>query len=71
MSLIMKQAITGPATCMGANLAGDTSCLHTLKPDVLTTIDAALTYVKAKGLTFPNFDREDFPIGEWAQSLKA
>ena len=70
MSLIMKQAITGPAVWKGADMVGDTTWMHVLSPKVLATLDAALAHVKAKGLTFPNFSREDFPIGDWAQALK-
>jgi hypothetical protein len=70
MSLIMKQAITGPAAWKGADMVGDTSWLHALSPQVLATLDAALAHVKAKGLTFPHFGRKDFPIGDWAQPLK-
>jgi hypothetical protein len=71
MSLIMKQAITGPAAWKGADMVGDTSWVYTLSPVVLATLDTALAHVKAKGLTFPNFFREDFPIGDWAQTLLA
>jgi hypothetical protein len=71
MSLIMKQAITGPAAWKGADMVGDTSWVYPLSPDVLATLGAALAHIKAKGLTFPNFFREDFPIGDWAQTLLA
>jgi hypothetical protein len=52
-------------------MVGDTSWIYPLSPDVVATLDAALAHVKAKGLTFPNFDRGDFPIGDWAQTLLA
>jgi hypothetical protein len=71
MSLIMKQAVTGPAAWKGADMVGDTTWVCSLSPDVLATLDAALAHVKAKGLTFPNFDRDDFPIGDWAKTLLA
>lgn len=70
MSLILKQAITGPAAWKGADMQGDTSWLHLLSAQAVATLDAALAHVKAQGLTFPNFSREDFPIGDWAQALK-
>ena len=70
MSLILQQAITGPAAWKGGDMAGDTSWLHPLSAEVIATLDAALAHVKAKGLTFPNFGRDDFPIGDWAQALK-
>jgi hypothetical protein len=70
MSLIMKQPISGPAVWKGADMVRDTSWVHVLSPEVLATLAAALAHVKSKGLTFPNFGREDFPIGDWAQALK-
>lgn len=70
MSLILKQAITGPEAWKGIDMAKDTSWMHPLTADVIATLDAALAHVKAKGLTFPNFEREDFPIGHWAQQLE-
>ena len=71
MGLIMKQAITGPAAWKGADMAGDTSWLHHLSAPVLATLDAALAHVQAQGLKFPDFGKEDFPIGDWAQQLHA
>ncbi len=71
MGLIMKQAITGPAAWKGADLVGDSSWLHHLSAPVLATLDAALAHVQAQGLTFPNFGKEDFPIGDWVQQLQA
>jgi hypothetical protein len=62
MSLILKQAITGLAAWKGADIGGDTSWLHPLSAEVIATLDAALAHVKAKGLTFPNFAREDFRL---------
>ena len=71
MSLILKQVITGPAAWKGADIVGDTSWVHPLSGEVIATLDAALAHVKARGLTFPNFGREDFPIGDWVHDLKA
>ena len=71
MGLIMKQAITGPAAWKGADMVGDSPWLHHLSTSVLATLEAALAHVQAQGLTFPNFGKEDFPIGDWAQHLQA
>jgi len=70
MGLIMKQAMSGPAVWKGQDLEGDTSWVHPLSPKVLAILDAALAHVKSKGLSFPHFSREDFPIGDWAHELK-
>jgi len=69
MSLIRKTPITGPAAWKGADMAGDTSWLYQLSAEVAATLDAALAHVKARGLTFPNFGKEDFPVGDWIQVL--
>ena len=70
MSIILKTPITGPAAWKGAELAGDTSWLHQLSTQQIAALDAALAQVKARGLTFPNFGKGDFPIGEdWAKAL--
>jgi len=71
MSLILKQAITGPEAWKGADMAGDTSWLHPLSVEAIASLDTALARVKARGLTFANFGRQDFPIGDWALALTA
>ncbi len=62
MSLILKEKVTGPAVWRGVELADDQSWLHPLSDETLTVIDQALAQVKARGLTFPHFTRDDFPI---------
>lgn len=69
MSLILKTPITGPAAWKGADMVGDTSWLHRLSLQTLATLEAALAQVKSRGLSFPNFGKDDFPIGEWATAL--
>lgn len=70
MSLICKTPMTGPAVWKGADMTADTSWLHPLSADEVATLEAALVQVKARGLTFPNFGKDDFPIGDWAESLR-
>ena len=62
MSLILKQPITGPAAWRGADLAGDFAWLHQLSRASVAELDAALAHVKAQGLSFPHFSKEDFPL---------
>jgi hypothetical protein len=69
MGLILKQKITGPAAWTGQDLAGDTSWIHPLTADGIASIDAALAAVKAKGLKFPHFGKEDFPLDPQALKL--
>jgi hypothetical protein len=77
VSLILKQPITGPAAWHGADLAGDTTWLHPLSRESVAEIDAALAHVKAQGLRFPHFGKEDFPLKalepelqRWADELE-
>lgn len=67
MGIFMKQGITGPAAWKGADLVDNSAWLHHLSVPVLAILDTALAHVQAQGLTFPNFGKEDFPIGDWAQ----
>ena len=71
MSILLKTPITGPAAWKGCDLQDDTSWLHHLPQEVIDTLDAALAHVKARGLTFPDFGKDDFPIGQWGQTLQA
>lgn len=67
MSIILKQPLTGPAAWRGADLAGDTSWLHPLSADTIAAIDTALAQVKQRGLSFPHFGRDDFPLPQHVQ----
>ena len=66
MSIILKQPITGPAAWSGPDLENDRSWLQQLTPDIIDGLDHALAALKAKGLGFPDFTREDFPSARWA-----
>ncbi|MDP2417423.1 MAG: TauD/TfdA family dioxygenase [Hydrogenophaga sp.] len=70
MSLILKQPITGPAAWRGSELVGDSSWLHPLSRESVAEIDAALAHVKAQGLSFPRFGKEDFPLKTLEPELK-
>ena len=62
MSLILKEKVTGPAIWRGSELADDQSWLYQLSDATLTAIEQALVRLKANGLTFPHFSKDDFPI---------
>ena len=69
MSIILKQAITGPAAWSGKEMQGDTRWIQQLTSEAIHGLDLALDQLKAKGLRFPDFTREDFPIGPLGQLL--
>lgn len=63
MSIILNQPITGPAAWTGKDIENDPSWIRSLTQEEIDGLDAALEALKAKGLRFPDFAREDFPIG--------
>ncbi len=62
MSLILKQALTGPAAWVGADLAHENCWLHRLSAQQVAEIDAALAEVRCRNLSFPQFSAADFPL---------
>ena len=62
MSLILKQALTGPAAWVGADLAHENCWLHRLSAQQVAEIDAALAEVRRRNLSFPKFSAADFPL---------
>ena len=70
-TLIQTQPLTGPAAWRGADISRDTSWIHPLSAEAIAAIDAGLAQLKARGLLFPDFRKEDFPIGPLATQLQA
>ena len=64
------QPITGPAVWKGADFHGDDSWIHRLSADEVAEIDAGLAILRAKGLPFPDFTRDDFPLPRLSRQLK-
>lgn len=62
MSIILKQPVMGPAAWTGKDIQNDTQWIEQLQASDIQALDDALAALKSKGLTFPNFKREDFPI---------
>lgn len=69
MDLVRTQPITGPAAWRGPDFDGDTRWIHLLTPDHIALFDAALAQLKARGLRYPDFGRDDFPIHALAPEL--
>lgn len=70
MSLIRMQPITGPAVWKGADFEHDDSWIYRLNHEEIAEIDAGLVMLRAKGLTFPTFARDDFPLPMLSRLLK-
>ena len=69
MSIVLKQAVTGPAAWTGKDIQNDTSWIHQLDPSQIQALDDALASLKNRGLRFPDFTRDDFPIGHTLSQL--
>jgi hypothetical protein len=70
MSLIRVQPITGAAVWKGADFAQDDSWIHQLSDEEVAEIDAGLAILRAKGMHFPAFTKDDFPLPILARQLK-
>lgn len=62
MTIVQTQLLTGPAVWKGPDFDHDDAWIHRLTPEALSTIDLALSHLKSRGLTFPHFAKDDFPI---------
>lgn len=60
--IIQATPISGPAVWRGPDIAHDTAWIHQITPDTIAVFDAALAHLKAQGLSFPNFGKDDFPL---------
>lgn len=69
-SIILKQPVSGPAAWTGKEIQNDTSWIHDLTPEAIGALDEALAALKSKGLQFPHFTHDDFPIGSLLPLLR-
>jgi hypothetical protein len=61
--------ITGPQAWLGRDMAASTDWIRHLSPGAIAEIDAALRSVQRRGLTWPKFGREDFPLPTFSREL--
>ena len=69
MSLILKEKLMGPTAWRGEDLRNDDSWIVNLSDSTISLIDGALAEVKAHGLSFPDFTKDDFPIHALSEEL--
>jgi len=69
VSIILKQKISGPAAWQGRDIAETESWVYRLSTSALAVLDRALAGVQKRGLGFPDFSREEFPIPEMMDDL--
>ena len=70
MSIVLKHPVTGPAAWTGRDIQHDTSWIRHFTPQEIKALDDAVASLWRKGLRFPDFKREDFPIGPLADPLR-
>ena len=70
MSVMRLQPLTGPAVWKGADFDQDESWIHQLSAEEIAELDAGLVMLRAKGLRFPSFARDDFPLPNLSRLLK-
>jgi hypothetical protein len=61
--------ITGPEAWLGRDMAASTSWIHRLSPRAIDEIDVALRGVRKRGLAWPKFGREDFPLPTFSREI--
>jgi hypothetical protein len=69
MSYALSTAITGPEAWLGRDMAVSTDWIYPVSSQAVAEIDAALRGVQRRGLTWPKFGREDFPLPTFSREL--
>lgn len=69
MSVILKEKIESPSAWKGKDIKDDTSWIYHWSDESISVLEKALENVKQKGLTAPDFTKEDFPITALAEEI--
>ena len=62
MGMIATKMIEGPTAWRADDFRGDDSWMRPLSPTHILEIEQALSSLKSRGLSFPNFTKEDFEL---------
>ena len=71
MGCIHKQEIDTAASWHAADFVGDQSWLMHFTDAEIAALDQAVAAVMARGLRFPDFGIDDFPLTGWAERLRS
>lgn len=69
MSVIHKEAITGPSAWKGKDIKDDPAWIYHWSDTSIKVLEAALANVKKKGVKAPDFSKDDFPITPLADEI--
>src|SRR5262245_47829185 len=71
MTYALSSPIRGPVAWLGKEMAGSREWVRPFAAREVEEIDAALRSVQRRGLAWPKFGREDFPLPTFSRDLAA
>lgn len=69
MIYALSTPIEGPEAWLGRDMASSTAWIHRVSVAAIDEMDAALRDVQRRGLAWPKFSREDFPLPTFSRDL--
>ena len=69
MSYALSTPITGPEAWLGRDMAVSSDWIRPFAPREIAEIDSALRTVQGRGLAWPKFGRDDFPLPTFSREL--
>jgi TfdA family taurine catabolism dioxygenase TauD len=69
MSTMKAGPIAGPEAWLGADMARSTDWIRTVSAAATAELDGALRALERRGLSWPRFGREDFPLPTFSHEL--
>jgi len=69
MGTMKAEPITGPEAWQGAEIARATDWIRTVSAPAVVELDAALRGLESRGLVWPRFGRDDFPLPTLSREL--
>jgi hypothetical protein len=71
MRMMTAAPIAGPAAWQGADMARSTAWIRPVPAPAIEELDAAMRGLALRGLAWPRFDRDDFPLPTFSCDLAA
>jgi hypothetical protein len=71
MSLLNSEPLAGPEAWLGREMTRSTDWISFVPPRAVAEMDAALRSLERRGLAWPNFGLDDFPLPTFSRELSA
>ena len=71
MSTMKAEAIAGPEAWLGADMTRSTDWIRTLSAPAVAELDAATRGLERRGLAWPSFGNDDFPLPTFSRELSS